>query len=804
MADAIDFTATGGAYYRVKVNGEVVSQHSAKHKALERATELEIEDPTRVVTVELTEEIRVEAPAPVLPAWGAERRSGYERRQADVNNGLRRRVAQRRGAVLQFPPAGSETVGSVAFTTPPDSAMEVAETYQAAVEVLSPLMPDLVDPSAPHQARVLTGRTVVWSTSNAAVATVVAGLVTAEGAGTCDITATCEGVAVSFSLTVTASAATVDSVEVSPAPFSVFEASTQQLVGTPKDASGNAILGLTGSWSSNDTNVATVNASTGLVAGVAAGTCTITYTVDGVPGTSACTVSVAPSGSEFVTFPDTSTARILGPLLVSGSTDNPWAFYDTNQATKAALGGPVVPAADLWPTPATGTGTVTVTNGSPTVTGSGTTFTTEYQVGSWFWARNSADTAWVGQAYVVSVESDTSMTVAAQSGASFVQYWPHPTATGVAHNRNVNSAYTTQLIGYTFYYDTALSFYNLYYRTGNTTYRDYARKAADSWYRNQMNEGNFTGDGGFAPRSAYIPGLMLRALDGRPELWDAIERYASYQFNIWVYIRKDNAQLHQGIRDGAFCTLFIALCAALLPDSYRNTADTANIDGVAKRAYHKARLATVIADYYDRLQYPDGGFYFTDNWTSANGLPRPDGALGTVPFQMGYLQEALIQSHRLFNDAGDTATALLCKNILLGTVDWAYASVRQDQSNVAGVKLRCTWYWMSGDGAYSHLGMGVNGVTGNRWIDDRQLTAMISGAFGYAYVLTGDATYLTQGDDVFSAVFGYNSGPGADGKMGLMADLVVTGYGYYSRLKEYNQSYRSAGRYLAWRAGSTD
>ena len=85
MSDPIDFTATGGGLYRVMVDGVPVSQHSTKHKALERATELELEDPTRVVTVELNEQIRVEAPPVALPPWGVERRSGIERRTRDIN-----------------------------------------------------------------------------------------------------------------------------------------------------------------------------------------------------------------------------------------------------------------------------------------------------------------------------------------------------------------------------------------------------------------------------------------------------------------------------------------------------------------------------------------------------------------------------------------------------------------------------------------------------------------------------------------------------------------------------------------------
>lgn len=51
MSD-IDFTARGSGYYRVFVDDVAVSQHTTEREALERATELEQEDPSRDVRVE--------------------------------------------------------------------------------------------------------------------------------------------------------------------------------------------------------------------------------------------------------------------------------------------------------------------------------------------------------------------------------------------------------------------------------------------------------------------------------------------------------------------------------------------------------------------------------------------------------------------------------------------------------------------------------------------------------------------------------------------------------------------------------
>lgn len=792
--DAIDFTATGGAYYRVRVNGEVVSQHSTKHKALERAVELEIEDPLRVVTVELTESIRVEAPAPVLPAWGAERRSGYERRQADVNNGLRRRVAQRRGHPIQFPPEGSETVGGVAFTTPPDSAMEVSETYQAEVVVTSPPMPVPGDSSLPYAPRTLTGRTVVWSSTNEAVATVADGLVAAVGAGTCDIRATCAGIMVAFTLTVTASAATVDSVEVLPATFTVFEASTQQLAGTPKDASGNAILGLTGSWSSNDTDVATVNASTGLVTGVAAGTCTITFTVDGVPGTSACTVSVAPSGSEFVVFADPKVETILGPLLVSGSTDNPWPQYDTKAAATGLTYGTKAPG--FYPVNNPG-GTVSITSGSPTLTGSGTTFLTRVALYNRIYITDAGGTV-RGPFFASAINSDTSITLDAN--------WPHADVSGVAWKTNgTTSGLTDQQYfdSFTHYYDFGQVLYILYHQTGNTAYRDLARIQTDAWYTGSPNSGVGSGDYAIAPRSGYMAGLMLRALDGRPDMWDFIERWVDYQFNIWLWTRRNNATLHYGVRDGAFCLLYASLLSTVLPDSYRNTADTADINGVTKRAYHLDRCIQMITLYYERLQHADGGFYWDQEDAEHN--------IGAVTFQWGYVMEAMIVLHKAIRDTPAYATTTTAiENILTALVDctWTRAWRPEAVPDMSPLFWRGLWYQVYRvDEAKSPSGSGVTGGDPFKINDMRQFACMVVHAFGYVYHLTSDPKYLTQGDEIFSALYGFGSGPAADSRGCLLDSFDNASYNPPAgrvRAKEFNQAVRSAGRYLARRAGSTD
>src|SRR6266496_1408182 len=88
----------------------------------------------------------------------------------------------------------------------------------------------------------LSGRTVTWATSNAAVASVSGnGLVTGGAAGTATITASSEGQNGTAAITVTL--VPVASVSVSPASATMLLGQTVQMTATPKDASGSPLAG---------------------------------------------------------------------------------------------------------------------------------------------------------------------------------------------------------------------------------------------------------------------------------------------------------------------------------------------------------------------------------------------------------------------------------------------------------------------------------------------------------------------------------------------------------------------------------
>jgi uncharacterized protein YjdB len=164
----------------------------------------------------------------------------------------------------------------------------------------------------------ITGRVLTWSSDNTGVATVASdGVVTAVGPGSASITATSEGRSGSAAVTVVSAA--VGSVTVSLASSTIGVARTTQATATTKDTNGNVVTGRFVTWSSDNTAIATVDAS-GVVTGVAIGSANITATSEGKTGSA--TVSVAPqlgygSSTEKIRIVDIGT--VFAPTLTGSS-----------------------------------------------------------------------------------------------------------------------------------------------------------------------------------------------------------------------------------------------------------------------------------------------------------------------------------------------------------------------------------------------------------------------------------------------------------------------------------------------------
>jgi trimeric autotransporter adhesin len=180
-----------------------------------------------------------------------------------------------------------------------------------------------------------------WTTSNPAVATVNAatGIITGVAAGSAVMTYTVAGSGGCANATATRT------VTVTAAPTAGTLSGNQNVcIGSSSTFSSTASGG---SWSSSDGSIASVNALSGLVTGVAAGTATITYTITGTGGcanataTRTVTVTAPPSsgalsGNQNICIGNTST---LSSTVTGGSwtTSNP-TVATVNSATGVVTG----------------------------------------------------------------------------------------------------------------------------------------------------------------------------------------------------------------------------------------------------------------------------------------------------------------------------------------------------------------------------------------------------------------------------------------------------------------------------------
>ena len=131
-----------------------------------------------------------------------------------------------------------------------------------------------------------TDRTVTWSTSDAGVATVSDGLVTAVGEGSAVITATAGSKSATCTVQVKAGTVAVTGISLNNSELSLYLDESFRLEATviPSNATDKTVT-----WSSSDTGVATV--TDGLVKAVGEGSATITAAAGGHSAT--CSVRVS-------------------------------------------------------------------------------------------------------------------------------------------------------------------------------------------------------------------------------------------------------------------------------------------------------------------------------------------------------------------------------------------------------------------------------------------------------------------------------------------------------------------------------
>lgn len=202
--------------------------------------------------------------------------------------------------------------------------------------------------------------TVTWTSSAPAVATVgTTGVATGVAAGSASLTATSGSKTATAAVTI--SAATLQTLAITPANPSVVKGSTRAFTatGTYSDGSVSAVAA---TWTSSAPAIATINAS-GVATGVAAGSTTITATFGNVSATTTLVVSAATLTSIQVlpanpivvkgltqaftatgTYSDGSTAALSTGLLWASATPSVATINSSGLATGVEYGTSLISA----------------------------------------------------------------------------------------------------------------------------------------------------------------------------------------------------------------------------------------------------------------------------------------------------------------------------------------------------------------------------------------------------------------------------------------------------------------------------
>lgn len=495
------------------------------------------------------------------------------------------------------------------------------------------------------------------------------------------------------------------------------------------------------------------------------------------------------AAQEMVSYPSQEVAFICGPQLRSNSPLNPYPWFDSTATTKGASIGAALPTK----APRVLTGTVSVNTNSSIVIGNGTRFLAEIDPNGpapyydgWLQIVQGGVAR---EVKVASVQSNTQLTLTAVwsfgsvSGAQADTYHYHEGSLNYYHLEGWN------------YYDTALALYINYYRTNDPAFLAHARKVADAWWSTSaINFGTTFGGTSFPPRAQAYAGLMLRALDGKPEYWDYLYRHVQATLDQWVKQNRNAASIYD-IREQGYPQLYAVLLARVLPDQYPlhpngtlvASTQTAT-DGAQKRAALLADVEDLAVNFFGRLQKPDGSW----RWD----IPG-EGVVNTEqPFMTGLYLESVILLHQLSTNSNVKANLL---NQLTKSVTHLHNDAYEKDAPVTNFppyKWRATvYYWGGGTVTQPNLynppaprttACGLSQCGENSVSVARHLNSTIHHAFGYAYLVTGDPQYRTMGDEMFGASFGDST----DTIRGLAADAGG---------KEYAMNYRASGRYLAWR-----
>lgn len=581
------------------------------------------------------------------------------------------------------------------------------------------------------QGNSLTGRTVGYSSSNAAVAVVSSsGTVTGLATGTATITATSEGKSGTAGLTVTSGVVLVASIELSASTTSLTAGQQLQVTAITRDAQGNVLTGRDLTWSSSNTSVATVSTS-GVVTAKSSGNATISA----VSGSGAVgTLGVTVQGGTTTTAPvATVTVSLASGSLTTGQ---------TTQATvllKDGSGNVLTGRSIAYSSSNTAVATVTQ-SGLVTAVAAGSALISATSEGK----NGSASLSVTATSSPAPAPPPTNETVETLMG-------PFSSSSSVKGLGGVYARYESDFIKHDDaqwaycgpkwdcidYYDRAMIYYVWWKRTGDTKYRDRATQIALN-FRSTIESVNY----GVVAHWAMMDGIALHYLDtGDPKSLTAIGKVAdmfAYLVNADVpgYIGDPN-RMDNRIQAYALKSILLA---------YRLKAPSTGISqlGLPGNNNWAATLRTALNKI---LGTRDGD----GQW---RGAKCGTAGRATHPFTVGLLYDGLIRYHELFEADPRIPTAIQQSADVMWQQDWIPTAE-----------------------AFKYVAISCPGEGGPTAAAD--LNNLIVNGYGWTYKRTGNATWKSRAEAIFAGSVNKDSpssGP-----------------------KQFNQSYTSSYRFLTWR-----
>lgn len=526
-------------------------------------------------------------------------------------------------------------------------------------------------------------------------------------------------------------------------------------------------------------------------------------------------VTTLAADSNMVQFPNTVWDKLLGPLPEVGQI--PFAWYNSTATTN----GQIMISKFPYVAPFALQGTGSISNGSTTLTGTGTFFLEQVAANNPT-CTNHIKINGVDAGTIASVNSNTSLTLTSP--------WTGSNQTNVSLNTNVslcgfNDVLGDYLIGnQLYYYDSPMALWQLYFRTGDPQYMRGAIKGSESVFAGYMRLGrnriwNTAASGNEddmpSPRNFQFSGYVLLGLAGRSDVWDLLDDFLTKRYSTWIsnYRGGNNDFLYT--REKAYMILFTSWFVTAAPDSFKRSDGTTttangsiNVDGSlasGRKGWWRDQLNTDVPGFITDDQTADG-LWFESSASGDYGdgdMPHPPGTF--QPFVGGLTADALGYCWRntdLLTTTRNAARKLVLKHA-------AALGLRSYNTNIAAddtaFRWRSIWYFLGGGtrlnpyafqyGADSSI---LNNTPDNNMIAQyRQAIPLMLSTFGWAYEMSGHAWYKTIGDEMMNAAFaqvGENTGGIGDGKKSLCDAL--------NNFKDYGQCYRTSARYFGNRLAS--